>query len=387
MKIITVRLRLLLLFIIFSFFVFTINVNSQTNVRTEIKIPNILGFTTLKCDFHIHTIFSDGSVWPTIRPQEVWLEGLDAFSITDHIEYQPHKKDVPTNHNRSYELALPRAREVNLIFIKGSEITRGEPPGHLNAIFLKDSNPLDTKDYRDAVKLAVEQGAFVFWNHPGWKQPNLKAVFYKEQNELYKKGWLHGMEVVNGDEYYPEVHKWCLEKNLTMMGNSDIHNPINFNYNFQNGNHRPMTLVLAKEKSENAIKEALFAHRTVVWDENVLIGEEKYLSPLFNESIEIKNPNITIRGKGRSYIQIYNKSDVSFELIAEGESKDITFPKNVTLYADKTVLLGISGKSEKMVGKKGVQIPYQVQNLWIAPKKGLSIKLNIDVDYIPSDKK
>lgn len=32
------------------------------HVRKEINIPDILGYKTLKCDFHIHTIFSDGVV-------------------------------------------------------------------------------------------------------------------------------------------------------------------------------------------------------------------------------------------------------------------------------------------------------------------------------------
>ena len=36
---------------------------------------------------------------------------------------------------------------------------------------------------------------------------------------------MQGIEVVNSDEYYPEVHRWCLEKNLTMLGNSDMHSP------------------------------------------------------------------------------------------------------------------------------------------------------------------
>jgi hypothetical protein len=35
--------------------------------RREINIPDILGYKTLKCDFHIHTVFSDGDVWPTVR--------------------------------------------------------------------------------------------------------------------------------------------------------------------------------------------------------------------------------------------------------------------------------------------------------------------------------
>lgn len=62
------------------------NVLSQTVCRNEIRIPNILGYITLKCDFHMHTVFSDGKVWPTVRVDEAWREGLDAIALTDHIK-------------------------------------------------------------------------------------------------------------------------------------------------------------------------------------------------------------------------------------------------------------------------------------------------------------
>ena len=52
----------------------------------QILIPNVGEFQVLKCDFHMHRFF-DRLVWPTIRNQEVWEEGLDAFAIHDHIEY------------------------------------------------------------------------------------------------------------------------------------------------------------------------------------------------------------------------------------------------------------------------------------------------------------
>ena len=80
--------------------------------RAEINIPDILGYKTLKCDFHLHTVFSDGNVWPPIRVDEAWLQGLDAISITDHLEYQPHDEDIKADHNRSYELARARAEEL-----------------------------------------------------------------------------------------------------------------------------------------------------------------------------------------------------------------------------------------------------------------------------------
>ena len=113
-----------------------------TRVRTAVNIPDVPGYVTLKCDFHIHTIFSDGLVWPTVRAEEAWREGLDAIAITDHIEYQPHKTDVSTNHNRSFEIARVTGKELDVLVIKGSEITHQMPPGHLNAIFLTNSMSL-----------------------------------------------------------------------------------------------------------------------------------------------------------------------------------------------------------------------------------------------------
>ena len=63
-------------------------------VRNEILLPVTDGFEVLKCDFHMHTVFSDGTVWPVVRVGEAWQEGLDAIAITDHLEYLPHRNHV-----------------------------------------------------------------------------------------------------------------------------------------------------------------------------------------------------------------------------------------------------------------------------------------------------
>ena len=137
----------------------------DVRVRRPLRLPDVPGFLTLQCDFHTHTVFSDGKVWPDIRAEEAWREGLDAIAITDHLEYLPHRKDLPPNHERSFEIAAPHGEKLGLIVIRGSEITRKMPPGHLNAIFLKASAPLDTPDWRDALKAALypAQTDYVFF--------------------------------------------------------------------------------------------------------------------------------------------------------------------------------------------------------------------------------
>ena len=82
----------------------------------HIEFPNLPGFKTLVCDLHMHSVFSDGSVWPDIRVSEAVREGIDCISTTEHLEYQPHSKDIPhTDRNRAYELARASARNTNLI--------------------------------------------------------------------------------------------------------------------------------------------------------------------------------------------------------------------------------------------------------------------------------
>ncbi len=354
---------------------------AQRNTRTEISIPDIRGYVTLKCDFHLHTVFSDGSVWPTIRVQEAWREGLDAISITDHIEYQPHRADIPTQHNRPYDIALPAANVANLILIKGTEITRDTPPGHHNAIFVSEIDSLDRKDFYLAFEKAEEQGAFIFYNHPGWKHPQRIAEWFEYQTNLLAKGHLHGVEVVNGNHYYPLAHQWCIEKKLTLIGASDAHNPVAFDYDFARGERRPMTLVFARRRSAEAIKEALFARRTAILWQGRLIGDREFLSPIFRQSIEVVSPQAVITENGGANIQIHNNSDIAFEIETSGATEPVSLPLQFSLPAGKTVIIPIRKTSKDLFGRRTVRIPITVKNLYVEPEKGMADEIEISVDF------
>ena len=78
----------------------------------------------LSMDLHIHSVFSDGNVWPTIRVEEARREGLDLIAITEHLEYQPHKEDIPNpDRNRSFFVATESInKSEKLKVINGSEI-------------------------------------------------------------------------------------------------------------------------------------------------------------------------------------------------------------------------------------------------------------------------
>ena len=172
--------------------------------RKIVNLPDIPGYVTLKCDFHMHTVFSDGDVWPTVRIDEALRDGLDAIAITDHLEYIPKKDFIPPDFNAAWKIGEAYARDRNLILVHGTEITRKMPPGHFNALFITDASLIARDSVWDSFEAAVKQGAFLQWNHPGWKsqEPDGIPKLYEIHKKLIKNGWLHGIEFFNEFEYY-----------------------------------------------------------------------------------------------------------------------------------------------------------------------------------------
>jgi hypothetical protein len=337
-------------------------------VRGAIAIPNLNGFVTLKCDFHIHTVFSDGTVWPTVRIDEAYREGLDAISLTEHIEYRAYVRD--SSHNRSYELAQASAKAKGIILIRGSEITRSMPPGHSNAIFLTNSDELEKTDFMDAFQAAKSQNAFIFWNHPCWdaQQPDTTRWF-DEHTQLLQQGMMHGIEVVNGRYYCPEAHRWCLEKKLTLIGNSDVHQPIQTNVSFEKGEHRSLTLVFARNASPEAIHEALKERRTAIYFGEHIIGDEKYLKELFTNALDIK----TEKNDQNVRISVKNNSDLTFHLKKTNHDPRLVYFRDydVTPHGEHVITVRLEN------GVTGGDVNFIVENFWVAPEKGMSYTIKI----------
>ena len=290
--------------------------NHSHSFGRTIIFPDIPGYKTLRCDLHQHTVFSDGSVWPDIRVMEALMDSLDAISLTEHLEYQPHKADIPhPDRNRSYQIALKEAKNHNLIVIHGSEITRRAPLGHCNAIFITDANKLLADDSIANFREAKKQGAFIYWNHPSWpsEKKDRVAVLTDLHKMLIKEKLLDGIEVANDQSFYDEALQIALDNNLTMMGNSDIHKLIDWDFGVAKGGHRPLTLVFAKEKSAAGIKEALFDKRTVVYYKNFLAGRNEFLIPLIQQSLIIKSAKYTDNTDVLTAV-IENKTNAEFVL-------------------------------------------------------------------------
>lgn len=346
--------------------------NDQENTRA-IEFPDIPGYVTLKCDLHMHTVLSDGSVWPNIRVQEALRDGLDAISITDHIEYQPHQKDIPhPDRNRSYELALKAAKDTELLIIPGTEITRLMPPGHFNAIFVKDVNKLDQKDVMEVFREAKNQGAFVFWNHPHWtaQREDGVATLTEMHHELLKEGLFTGIEIYNDNTYSREGFELADKYELTLLGNSDVHGLVDWSYNVPEGGHRPVTLVFATEKSAEAMQQALEQRRTAVWFKNTLVGNPDFLTPMLEKSLEIVNS-----GKGPvSSVRIHNNSDA--DLILENISAYTlhNFAPVFTLKAHETARLMF----KTLEALDSFEMKFRVLNAYTGPDTHPEIQLKVE---------
>jgi hypothetical protein len=263
--------------------------------------------------------------------------------------------------NTSYEEALPVAQQYNLLLVKGAEITRDQPEGHHCALFIKDAKPLDVKDMMAAVEAAVKQGAFIQWNHPGWAVDKMPPLDIQE--ELFKRGWLHGVEVFNDTEWYPPALKWGLEKNIALTANTDVHGLTAASYDLVKG-QRPMTLVFAQNRSLDALRDAMFKGQTAAWFGDHLAGKREYLDALFKAAVSAAAPHAKDE-KGRVYIEVTNRSDLLF--VMKGADANLT----------ETIRLAPRTVMQVQLQKETKEVAVVITNLHTNQSESLTTALSI----------
>ena len=368
---------------------------SNADSSRAIEFPDTEKYMTLTVDLHTHSVFSDGHVWPKIRIAEALRDGLDALAITEHLEYQPHRADIPhPDRNRAFDDAKAAARNSELIVIRGSEITRNAPAGHVNAVFLDDANKLlkvdnppansgDVSGYaaaamqwpaQKAIEAANAQQAFLFLNHPWWTRQQRDGItrinaFHADNA---KNRLLHGIEIANGSTYSEEAFQVALDHGLALIGVSDVHDLIDWDYQPHKGGHRPVTLVFTKEKSATAIQQALFANRTVVWFKNLLIGREEQLLPLLKASLGISKLNYRPE-TSVAEVTVTNASDADFDLRYVGDYTFMFSADRIRIPAHDAVTLLIKpGRT-----LDSLDLEFIVENALIAPGEHPSILLRV----------
>jgi len=317
-----------------------------------ITIPDVGEFKVLKGDFHTHTLFSDGAVMPKDRVLEAIDNGLDVVSITDHINSAVfraypniHNEVVITDRlgasgsridqNIPYILAKSEAEKSELILVRGVEIATKDATRefHINCIFVQDVNTIAEandrrtlfaadNEWRKMLAISAEQGGFNFWNHPdpGFGDP---MRIFDELEKVRQKGHLHGIEVFNFFSHYPFALDWCNASDLAPIANTDIH-PSDWNaYGHQNP-LRPITLVLAKERTYDSVREAFFARRIIGWAAGMVLGSRKWLEQLFVACVTMtKKPGL---------LELTNKSDIPCFVKAGGAIRELPAQGQLSMY-------------------------------------------------------
>ncbi|MDZ4761999.1 MAG: Sb-PDE family phosphodiesterase [Alphaproteobacteria bacterium] len=348
----------------------------------RLEFPKLAdGRFALPVDLHTHSVFSDGAVWPNIRVEEARKDGLFAMAVTEHLEYQPHKADIPhPDRNRSYALAIETetriqtedtsAERQKLMVINGSEITRLMPPGHVNAVFVTDANALLVADATEALRIANAQGAFVFWNHPYWtsQTPDGVARLLPMHQQLIRDKLLHGIEVANGADMSDEAFKIALDNNLTILGTSDIHGLIDWDFDFANGVQRTATLVLADAETPDAVKAALKAGRTVAVYKGSLVGRRENVEAVIRSTLRME-VGAALERTTVVPVTFINTSPVDYQLENTGAQGFYDAPHHFRVKAHSSFTLIV--KDVKDIA--ALNLTAKVLNTYVAPREHLTM--------------
>ncbi len=183
-------------------------------------------------------------------------------------------------------------------------------------------------------------------------------------DELHREGNLHGIEVINGFGLHKKALDWCIDYNLTVLGTSDIHNLVQHDYNLGGPVFRSMTLVFARERTAESVREALEAGRTVAWASKYLAGKEEHVRDLFHACVDLGSSFLT---KGdRSYYEISNNSDLYFEL----ELKRGGGTGQVTLHPRSSQVINAPAGETRL--------EYEVVTAFVRSDKFLTVELLLD---------
>ncbi len=347
----------------------------QEPLRQEIIIPQVNGYNVYKADLHTHTIYSDGSVTPEYRVKEAWLDGLDVMACTEHIEYRRWEgvmlqflkghvgpdakasgnKDAKVDFNLANKISVNAAAAYGLTLIPGAEITRNAPTvGHYNALFVSDVNTIWDADPIQAIRNARKQGAVIMHNHPGWSRTT--ASMNEVEKKAYEEKLIDGVEIMNGQEFYPSIVARASELGLFVAANTDIHSTTAQDYASQNLT-RDMTLILAKDKSLPALKEALLARRTLAYAYEQLAGEEQLLKDFFVACVKFET--ISVDDKGRRKMIMTNISSIPFKLQFGNGG-----PADLRPFTSRQVTTDAKGN-----------ISFKVLNMWAPGEKHPELKL------------
>ncbi len=354
-------------------------------IRHEIILPQVRGLNIYKADLHTHTIFSDAHVTPEYRVQEAWLDGLDVIAITEHVEYRdyeqkmidflsgylpadteavntnlldkgPEKGGIQVDLNLPIRLAEKAGERYGIVVVPGAEISRTpETIGHYNAIFVKDINTIYHPDCYESFRRAKAQGALVVHNHPGWRRPSMEIGPFEQK--AYDEGLIDGIETFNSADLYPQAIDRAKKYGFFMVGATDAHISVARDY-LMHTPIRNMTMIFAKDKSLESLREALVNGMAIAYGWGILSGEESLLKDLFKASMQTRVERTD--AKGVRTVAITNTTSISYTLRIGGDN-----PFALAPFTTATVQVAA-----------GAKLLVSVENMWCGAEEHPVVELD-----------
>jgi 3',5'-nucleoside bisphosphate phosphatase len=182
------------------------------------------------------------------------------------------------------------------------------------------------------------------------------------------------MELVNGPDFYDEAFPWIGERSLTILANSDAHDPVPAR---ATGGRRPITLLFAKSRDVEGVRDALVNRRTAAWLENDVWGADEHLRPLYGAAVTVETPAVARRPS--PIIRLRNSSAIAMTITPRGGPEWVVLPAATELPPESVTVLRPSGFAAAPPGELRIELKFEVMNLHTGPGRNLEVTLPLIV--------
>ena len=144
-----------------------------------------------------------------------------------------------------------------------------------------------------------------------------------------------------------------------------------------NGGVRPVTLVFAKERSLDGIREALDARRTAVFADGMVYGSAEVLEPLFKALFEVSDVKYSEK---KVTFRVVNRSSIPLTLRKAPGSEQVVYPREMILRPFEEVTMTIYGlDNKKPIGLDRFDVNFSVENFHVDAGKPMTSSLHFEI--------